>query len=418
MREAIQLSSFENSKAKSNQYLWMLFAICFLSGVFGGTVSALMSVYLPVAVKTLLGDTDQSQLEQVSAYINSIFIFGWMFGGFAWGVLCDRFGRKKSIILSTACYGLFTLTTAIAPTWMWVVVSRFFSGFGVGGVLVTTAIMISEVWSEKNKAIALGILSITIPVGIFSAGLIDYFISDWRQAFYIGIIPVLLAIISIGTLKESEKWNIYKSSSFEENENNSSLMSLDIRKDLITGCIIFGSMLIGLWAVFAWLPTWVQSLMQNENGQKQRGISMMIFASGGLTGGFISGWITNAIGMRKTMMACFAGCFILCFILFKLNSSITALAYVEMALIALFFGISQGVLTVYIPELFPTPVRASATGFCFNVGRLFTATVVFFVGSLVSLLGGYGNAIFIFSFVFVAGFIATLYASEKNVVES
>ena len=116
----------------------------------------------------------------------------------------------------------------------------------------------------------------------------------------------------------------------------------------------------------------------------------------------------NAIGLRKTMLMCFGACFIMSFVVFKLNSDITASTFAEMGVLVFFFGISQGALAVYIPELFPTGVRASATGFCFNVGRLFTATVVFFIGALVSMLGGYGNSIFIFSFIFIAGFIATL----------
>src|SRR6185436_13480348 len=100
--------------------------ICFFCGVFGGTVSTLMSVYLPVAVKDLLGIVEQDQLELVSAYINSIFLFGWMFGGFAFGIICDRIGRKNSIILSTACYGFFALMTAFATSWVWVLACRFF----------------------------------------------------------------------------------------------------------------------------------------------------------------------------------------------------------------------------------------------------------------------------------------------------
>ena len=81
----------------------------------------------------------------------------------------------------------------------------------------------------------------------------------------------------------------------------------------------------------------------------------------------------------------------------------------ETALLALFFGISQGVLACYIPQLFSTGVRAAATGFCFNIGRIFTGTAVLFVGILVSALGGYGNAIYIFSLVFVLGLIGVIF---------
>jgi len=88
-----------------------------------------------------------------------------------------------------------------------------------------------------------------------------------------------------------------------------------------------------------------------------------------------------------------------------------------MGLLAIFFGISQGALSVYIPALFPTVIRASATGFCFNIGRLFTATVVFFIGSLVIFLGGYGNAVFIFSFIFLVGLVSTYFSKDKTKAE-
>jgi MFS family permease len=134
---------------------------------------------------------------------------------------------------------------------------------------------------------------------------------------------------------------------------------------------------------------------------------------GGLLGGFSSGWVCNAIGIKKTMVMCFAAVFILSFMLFKLTDTLTVFSYAEMAGIAIFFGMSQGALNVYIPELFPTSVRSSATGFCFNIGRTFTAIAVFFVGWLVQALGGYGNALFIFSFVFLIGLVTTFFAKKK-----
>ena len=141
-----------------------LFAVCFISSLFGGVVSTLMSVYLPVAVKDLLGEVSTERFNDVSAAINSVFIFGWMFGGITWGFLCDRIGRSRTVVLSTICFGLFTLLTGMVSSWFGVMVCRFMSGFGVGGVLVTTTILVSETWSGKKRAVALGILSISIPV--------------------------------------------------------------------------------------------------------------------------------------------------------------------------------------------------------------------------------------------------------------
>ena len=187
-------------------YRAILFAICFISTAFGGAVSTLMSVYLPVAVKDLLGNKSAEEINNISGYINAVFIFGWAFGGFMWGVICDKIGRKKSMLFAIAFYGIFTMLTGGMSTWWGVVICRFFSGFGVGGVLVTTLILISEVWPARSKAVFIGILSIAFPVGIFSAGLINYMIPSWRQGFWIGCFPLLMAIIGWVLLQESQKW--------------------------------------------------------------------------------------------------------------------------------------------------------------------------------------------------------------------
>jgi hypothetical protein len=114
------------------------------------------------------------------------------------------------------------------------------------------------------------------------------------------------------------------------------------------------------------------------------------------------------------MLLCFSVCTVLSFILFKTNSSFSSAIYIEIAVLSFFFGISQGVLSVYIPGLFPVAIRGTATGFCFNTGRLFTATAVLFVGILVTTLGGYGNSLFIFSLVFVVGLVTTLFSKHKK----
>lgn len=266
----------------------------------------------------------------------------------------------------------------------------------------------SEVWPQRSKAVFIGILSIAIPVGRFSAGLINYIVASWRHGFFIGIVHLAIAIAGISLLQESHIWKTAYSEKTAAGNKVSSLFARGLSLNLWMGSLTFGTMLIGLWAVFSWLPTWVQSLITTGDAQKERGLSMMLMGMGGLTGGFLSGWFANAVGLRRAMIACFAACTVLSFILFKTNSVFSTVIYAEIAALALFFGASQGVLSAFIPQLFSTGIRATATGFCFNIGRLFTAAAVLFVGVLVEKLGGYGNAIFIFSLVFVIGLIVVL----------
>ena len=418
MQEKVHNSKVNINADTVTVYHWLLFAICFFGTAFAGTVSTLMSVYLPVAVKDLLGDKSPDELNNISAYINAVFIFGGAFGGFICGYISDKMGRKAGVIISIGCYGLFTILTGYMPTWWGVVICRFFTGFGLGGILVTSVTLMMEEWPLKTRAIFIGILSISIPVGIFSAGVIDYFVSSWRQGFLVGIIPVGIATLAVFLLKESKKWKYNRDEITEQTKKKAHIFEPVHRTDLVIGSLIFGTMLIGLWAIFSWIPTWIQQLITTGDAQKERGISMMMLGMGGLVGGFLSGWLTNAIGLKKSMILCFAVCTLLSFVLFKTNNSFSSIIYVEIAVMALFFGASQGVLSVYIPNLFPVDIRATATGFCFNIGRLFTATAVLFIGVLVTELGGYGNALFIFSSVFVIGLIVTLFSKDKAVEEN
>lgn len=397
----------------SATYKVVLFAICFLSTALGGSVSTLMSVYLPVVVKDLQGTVPADEINAISGYINAIFIFGWAFGGFTWGVISDKMGRKKALLLAIGSYGIFTILTGLMPTWWGVLLCRFFSGFGVGGVLVTSITLVSEVWPAKSKAVIIGILSIAFPVGIFSAGLINLIVSSWRSGFLVGVIPLTLALIGALVLNESENWLNYRNDIANRENPLNKLLSKNHRRELIVGSLTFGTMLIGLWAIFSWLPTWVQSLITDHDAAKERGLSMMCMGMGGLTGGFFSGWLVNLLSIRRSMVICFAVCAGMSFILFKTNTTFSAAVYIEIIILALFFGASQGVLSAYIPQLFSTGIRATATGFCFNIGRIFTATAVLFVGVLVSTLGGYGNALVIFSLVFVIGLLVVLFVREK-----
>ena len=410
---AVSTIHVASAKAKSN--LNIAFIICFVSIMFSGIASMLMSVYLPVVVKGLLGNVTEEKINNVGAYINSVFIFGSMIGGFAWGFICDKIGRSKAVALSTALYGLFMLLTAFSPSWLMIGIYRFITGFGVGGVLVTSNILVAELWPEKKRAVAIGIVSSAMPVGFIVAGAMNNLLSDWHHAFLTGIVPFAVAIVAAFLLPESESWKSNKQAPLNDTDFSRKLFAADYKENLLKGSIIFGTMLIGLWAVFSWAPTWIESITGNaEKAKNLRGLTMMVLAISGLGGSIISGWVANAMGLRKTMMVCFAASFIMTYVVFKLNTSVSTATFVEMGILAFFFGISQGALSVYIPSLFPTVVRASATGFCFNIGRLFTATVVFFIGALVSFLGGYGNAIFIFSFVFIIGFISTLVGKESS----
>lgn len=379
---------------------WVAFGLCALSYLFGGTASTLMASFLPVVVPELLGDqVGTSQLGDVGAYISAAFLYGWMTGGLVFGFVSDRIGRSRAVTFATALYGGAMLATTIVPNWPLLLLCRFLTGAGVGGVLLLTTVYISEIWPARNRAVMLGILAVMFPVGIVATGGLNVGQVTWRQAFGLGHIPVLLAFLMLFRLPESASWQ-------HEQSGRHRLIrpawTAHDRTNLLTGVILFGAVLVGLWGTFSWIPTWVQTLLPpGQSGEQERGLTMMLLGMGGIVGGMLSGLLLNRLGSRRTLLLTFVGCAGGCSLLFLTNRQFSPIIYAETAFVALFFGISQGALSSIIPALFPVHIRATAAGISFNIGRFFTATAVFFVGTMVAGLGGFGNALLVFSLAFL-----------------
>jgi MFS family permease len=398
------------TQGATTPYHWFLFSICVLAYFLSGTVSMLISVYLPAVVRDLLGDASETRLSEVGPYINAAFLFGMMLGGLTLGVVSDRIGRVRTFAYAAAIAGLFTGMTAFEQDWHRLVVFRFLAGAGVAGILLVVPVLIAEVWEPKRRAVIQGLISLAYPVGIILAGGLNVVFPDWRTGFWLGIGPLILAgLIKFG-VQESASWQQAKTNDRGELKT---LFHSEYRRKLISAAAVYGSVLIGLWAIFSWTPTWMNTLVGDEvDAGAQRGMTMMILGTGGMLGTGLSGFLVNRFGMRPILLTTFAALFVLSSVVFLGNTVFSNIIFLEVAALAVFFGISQGALSVYVTELFPSAIRATATGFCFNIGRVFTASAVFFVGALVTMLSGFGHAVFVFSFAFLIAFAVLFFEKE------
>lgn len=381
----------------------LLLAFCILAYVSGGAISMVLSVYLPAIVADLLGQNNESIMSQTGPWLNAAYLAGMTIGGLILGVVSDQWGRVRVLCLSLLLSGISTLYAATLDNWILLAWLRVISGVGVSGILITGAVLVSETWPKKDRAVAQGILGVAFPVGIVLSGSLNVFTEHWRSAFLIGWVPVVLAPVVLFLFRNLVTHQI----PVDQKGALKSVFVPQNRRKLWLGAAIYGADLVGLWAIFSWMPTWVDSMLDGaEQAGKMRGITMMILGMGGMIGTGLSGVLINQFGLRRTLLSNFAGTFALCLLIFPGNHTFSNFLLGQTVLLSLLFGVSQGALTVFVTELFPRDIRASGTGFCFNTGRVFTTSAVFFVGTLVEVLGGYSNSMLLFSCAFlISGFI-------------
>lgn len=387
-----------------------LYLVSYLATIVAGISGTLFNAYLPKIAGTILGTSETWAVAHVGSWAGSAFLLGWAIGAIALGRVGDRLGRKYVLMLSVALCGLGMLCTGFATSLPVLVVLRCITGTGAGSILMITAVMVSEAWPTGNRARMIGALINAFPVGVMVAGIISANVADYRSAYIVCSISLGLLVIIHYSIKESVLWK-------KATAQPTATIDSAERRDVVIGSVLFGSMLVGLWAVFVWLPTYVSTLTTPEFAQSKRALTQIVIGAGSIVGGLLSGWFANALGRKRAAAIGYVGCFVFTTMLFLVPKGIGPELFILTALLSVTIGLNQGVLSTYIPELFTTLTRAKNTGVCMNVGRLVTTATVFFIGVLVSTLGGYSNAIWTFSGAYIVGLATLVFARETNGVE-
>ncbi len=420
-----------------NKLHWWIFFGCWFGGIFDGMDSSLYMVIQHDALADLLNTTARGEISQAGSWIMSVFLVGWTLGGMAFGFIGDKYGRVTAMVASILLYAIFTGLSGFAVEPWQLGLCRFLTGFGIGGELVSITTMLAECWPAKSRAVVLGLLITSYQTGVFLAGLIPAYIytvgqqvgiAPWRLVFFVGVIPAVLAILIRLRMDESPLWL----AEAEERRESGALVPtkpnlLDemraqfavvfhpqYRKDVLLGGAIFGGLLVGYWASLAWIPTWIQDMLAGAGNGTEKSVATMWHGLAAVIGCGLAGVVANAIGRRWTIAIGYVGMFAATALLLLSNTTFTPAIYWQDGLLGFFGGLSQAIVYVYLPELFPTKIRASAIGFCLNMGRTVTAVAVLFVGSLTSLFGGYAMALLVFSASYLVSVVCGLLARETK----
>jgi len=382
--------------------------------MFDGMDSTLMTVVLPSAIGELTHSTAANTIGHYGSLVGSAFLFGWMLGGILIGMVGDRLGRVRSMILSITLYAVFTGLAGLSQTWWQLAICRFLTGLGIGGELVSITTFLAEVWPERSRSIAIGILITSYQAGVLVAGAIVKMFPHWRTVFLIGALPAVLTVFLRLTLRESDRWLESKQQSSEDYRLLRELFRREHRRNVTVGAVAFGGLLIGYWASLSWIPAWIQTFFTPPAGASERAIATMWQGFAAVLGCSAAGWISDRIGRVPTIVISYTGCFMASALLFLTNDRFSDLIYAESALLGLFIGLAQAIMYIYLPELFPTRIRATAVGFCLNAGRLSTAVAVLFVGVIVRILGGFAESAMLFALAYLLAVLAAFWAVETK----
>jgi MFS family permease len=429
--ETVALQSSQASHSlpvgQTKWYLFWVFLGCWLGGIFDGMDSSLMHIVLPDAVGELLGQSVGTAITgQVASWVSTVFLLGWMMGGIIFGRLGDTLGRVKAMVFSILLYSLFTGLCGFAHSWQELAVYRFLTGVGIGGELVSIATFLSEVWPKKTKAIAIGCLLTSYQVGVFLAGGLNFLLHDWRQVFFVGALPALLVLFLRLFLKESPLWvatqEAHAHTELLVDNAGQTIVPLTLwqalkekeqLRSIVIGSLAFTGLLVGYWASLAWIPMWIHSLEKVPANAKS--VATMVQGAIAIVGCLLGGPLCDAVGRRWAIALAALGCFGASAWLFLGHPTVFAPSvYWGSGTLGFFIGLLQASLYIYLPELFETRVRATATGTCLNLGRFATAIAVLFMGVVVQSFGGYGHAAFAFGFSYLIGSITMVWAKETQ----
>lgn len=395
-----------------NSYHWFVLIVAALGWLFDTMDQQLFVWARKPAMTDLLGlaPTDP-QIDKWGGYATSIFLIGWATGGIAFGILGDRIGRAKTMLVTILVYSAFTGLSALSTGFWDFSFYRFLTGLGVGGEFAVGVALVAEVMPDRARPFALGLLQALSAVGNITAAVVgisfarleeaDAIGEAWRWMFVVGTLPALLALVIRARLKEPERWQAAAGSGTESKRLGSfgELFSDPVlRRNAIVGLALAFSGVVGLWGIGFFSPDLQRSVFRKSfeaRGMSDEqikaalgtwtGISLVLQNIGGFFGVYAFSRVTHYLGRKPTFAISFLAAMFSTAFVFAYMDDVTDIYWMIPLMgfcqLSLFGGYA-----IYFPELFPTRLRSTGTSFCYNVGRFVAALGPAALGLLTSVV--------------------------------
>jgi MFS family permease len=411
------------------RYQWLVLFVAWLGWVFDAMDATIYALVLHPALHDLLraqtgGAVSQEAIGWYGGIIFSIFLVGWAVGGVLFGIVADRFGRTKTLVFTILIYALFTGMAALSATWWQLALYRFLTALGIGGEWAAGAALVAEVWPEEKRAKVAGILQSAWAAGFLIAAVVNLLMrqSGWRPIFVVGVAPAVVALFVRLWVKEPERW--VKTREREQQAGAGPSRKLAelfgprlLRSTLVGSGLAFVAV-FGLWGATNWTPTLVHSLPELQGLDSATLTSYVSYATMVLNAGALAGYLTfGPLAERFGRRAVFA---LMCLgsLVMLPATFLTPRSYAQVLLLLPLLGFfNNGIFSgfpIYLPELYPTRIRATGAGFCFNVGRVLASAGPFLTGFLVTALGGFGRAASAIALIYLVGLLILPFAPETR----
>lgn len=374
----------------------------FLGLLFDGLELGLMPVASLSVSKSLLRDKFTPELGGVwFAYLTASLMLGAAIGGLLLGNLGDRIGRTRAMGISILCYSVFAGLGSQVTSLEQMLFLRFLSGLGVGGVWPNGIALVAECWSKASRPLISGVMSAGINAGILLlsqlAGFWPITPQSWKWVFYLAGFPAVLGVLVLVALPESPRWLALRESRksketepVEVGRSRGSLLAL-FSKELIgttlAAIVISCVPMVGAWAASKWMIPWADAVA-GTTAPGYKAATQGWWALGAMLGSFMGAQLAEWLGRRLSYLCISVGATVLTVSMFQLSEPLApgfhAIVFAQGFVSTLFFGW----LAVFLPEIFPTNVRATGSGLAFNSGRFATAGGVLVAGFLFTALGG------------------------------
>jgi MFS family permease len=353
----------------------------------------------------------------------ALFLVGWGLS-FIWGPIADRFGRTKVLAATIFTFAIFTGLSAAAQNVWQLAIFRFIAGVGIGGEWALAGTYVAEAWPEDRRKMGAGYLQTGYYAGFFLAAALNYTVGvhfGWRAMFLTGAVPIVVAILILTRVKETEKWEKLEAHPPVRVNPLREILGQRYRRRTWVACALLTIAIVGLWAGAVYEPTAVIQLAQHAGFDKAGATRTASWATGLLSIGTILGCLvvpvlSERIGRRKTLAIYFAGMAVSIIgsfgWAFYLPNGLAP--FIAWLFVLGFFGGNFAIFSLWLPEQFETRVRATAFAFCTSFGRFVGAGVNFLLGAAVLHLHTLGLPVALTAIAFVIGLFVIPLAPETR----